>query len=1104
MSNPDETDPCLSDAILAGYTSGLMSGLDIAGCEAHLQNCEVCQRTVAELFNAGSQPDWLAALPPASLARIADFPAEGGGGTPAAAHQLWRGQREQPSDATGTGAYTINRMSAEPASRTMPELLGRYRVGRLLGSGGFGRVFLAVDEKLKRNVAIKVPHSNFTQDHAHLELMLAEAQIAAGLDHPGIAPIYDVGSTDQLPMFLVSKLIEGQTLAEQMQRESYTPEAAAGLIAQVAEALDYAHQSGIVHRDIKPQNILLDENGHAVLVDFGLAWRSLDGTQAYPQAGTPAYMSPEQHGQSLDPIDHRADIYSLGKVLIELLAGPMGSPSQYSVSQLSRSTLNDLRALSDTPSQVSEPVPSPPSKTGTTVDRNPLVNPRDANIPPALAAICRRATATRVEDRFATAGEMARQLRNFLGIDGTEPLPKRTWQRKHTLAIGLALLLLTVIGVGWQVYRSQQLAAQAVADLLASDDRDLTSRLQQIGQYGTQTHAALKSALNSPDKNQQLRAQLALLPSNEELLWEVTETMLSGDARTADLLAIQLKPYLPKLSKRMWALVKDENTQAYERVLNAAVFLAHCCPEDSHWSSESTLLNLSRALLQDDLTNLSTRLESFQNVKDKLVIGLRSLTRMPHLLPSSEHVLRIFNVWDILVQDDVDQTVDLMVNAPPMMYTTILGRMQADEATIRSLQKYSESGGPDDEKIPPKTRRHQRHLAAMALLALGHDDSYWSFWRHSPTPDNIVSQLSLVGYAPLTRAAILKRLRSSQALTPVKHLPDSLKDRLFDATLSQRRYLLMALSRANPHELPDAERTELIEEMSALCSQDADPGMRAAAERMLAYLQATPAQRLGPRSDAPDGQIRSQAWSVNSLDEVMIEIPASETVPYRYALAGCEVQRQHFEQFLKETQHAWQGHKLSQDAAAQEVDGHCAQIQLSWYDAAAFCNWLSRKEGLDECYQPNEQGLFAAGMRIKPNILKLSGYRMPTGAEWETGCRAGATTLCSFGESTFMSNYYAWDSQYSDNHTQPVGSLLPNSLGLFDAHGNASEWTMDVESSETPMNWIGVVEDHQSRIHRGGGFNAIRQTAMSSVVRNPTPPHERLEHVGLRLARSLD
>ena len=184
------------------------------------------------------------------------------------------------------------REPAAAASGEVAKWIGRYRIERRLGQGGFGAVYLAVDEELHRHVAIKVPKQLASAQVAEYR---EEAQKLAKLEHPGVVPIYDIGHTDEYPVFLVTKYIEGGTLAEWVQRARPDFLTVARLIADVAEALHATHLKGIFHRDIKPANILVDANGKPYLADFGLALKEGHGLDSGPEVlGTPAYMSPEQ------------------------------------------------------------------------------------------------------------------------------------------------------------------------------------------------------------------------------------------------------------------------------------------------------------------------------------------------------------------------------------------------------------------------------------------------------------------------------------------------------------------------------------------------------------------------------------------------------------------------------------------------------------------------------------------------------------------------------------------------------------------------------------------------------------------------------------------
>ena len=315
------------------------------------------------------------------------------------------------------------------------ELAG-YQIEALIGRGGMGAVYRAEELTLGRKVALKVIAPELGGDSRFRERFLRESRIAASLDHPHIVPIFKAGDEDGA-LFLAMRYVEGTDLAKLLREGgALAPRRAIDLLEQVAEALDAAHEKGLVHRDVKPSNVLVAVAGgkeHCYLADFGLTKRtgSLSGISAPGDVvGTLEYVAPEQITGG--DVETRADLYSLGCVLYECLTGQPPFPRATDVALL-------WAHVHEEPKRASEIRPE---------------------LPKAIDGVFGRALAKEPERRFETAGELVSAARSALGLVETAPAPAST--RRWTLPVAAAVAVFAAAALAFVLLRDSEGGLSAV------------------------------------------------------------------------------------------------------------------------------------------------------------------------------------------------------------------------------------------------------------------------------------------------------------------------------------------------------------------------------------------------------------------------------------------------------------------------------------------------------------------------------------------------------------------------------------------------------------------------------------------------------------------
>jgi WD40 repeat protein/tRNA A-37 threonylcarbamoyl transferase component Bud32 len=387
-------------------------------------------------------------------------------------------------DLLATVPETDTRPPAGGATATSAEPHPRYTLLRLHARGGIGQVWLARDADLGREVALKELRPDRADSADARDRFLKEAQVTGQLEHPGIVPVYEVGrrGEDDQP-FYAMRMVNGQTLSEAIKEHHRQRRAGAadalerrkllGAFVTVCQAVAYAHSRGVLHRDLKPHNVVLGNFGEVILLDWGLAKVTREADQATPVVaddateetrcgsvlGTPAYMAPEQAEGRVERVDARSDVYGLGAILFEILTGeaPFRGPDAADI-------LRQVRACA--------------------APRPRRVNP---TVPPALDAVCSRALAREPADRYAAATDLADEVNRFLADE-----PVRAWPEPLTVWLGrvarrnlpavtavAALLLASVVALSLSTYLIRKEMTRTDQARLRADANFAEAREQQ-------------------------------------------------------------------------------------------------------------------------------------------------------------------------------------------------------------------------------------------------------------------------------------------------------------------------------------------------------------------------------------------------------------------------------------------------------------------------------------------------------------------------------------------------------------------------------------------------------------------------------------------------
>jgi formylglycine-generating enzyme required for sulfatase activity len=718
--------------------------------------------------------------------------------------------------------------------------------------------------------------------------------------------------------------------------------------------------------------------------------------------------------------------------------------------------------------------------------------------------------------------------------DWTDPQRRMMRQatRYHALrGMVLAALLLgvTLVGLGIRSRVAEQKKAEHAAGLvqrlLDADSAQVPGIVAELEEYRAWADPLLRDANDEAanGSRQKLHTSLALLPVDAGQLDFLYARLLESDPREVPILRDALFPYKDELLDKLWNTAEQPAGGQEPQRLRAACALARYDADSPRWANVRN--QLATDLVRVPAVFLGAWMDCLRPVRTQLLAPLAVVFRDVHRRETERSLAS-----DILADYAADQSqllADLLMDADEKPFAVLYPKLKdRGEAGLTPLLAELERRLPPDAKEDVKEKLAKRQAnAAVALLKSNQPEPVWPLLKHCTDPrlrSYLIHRLSPLGASAQT---LIRRFAEE---------PD----------VSICRALLLSLGEFDGKELAPRERESLLAKLRELYRNDLDPGLRGAAEWLLRRWQQDRWLRQVDQECAKDQRQRQQRlerirqevargpgvakpqWYVNGQGQTLVVIPGPaqflmgspsteagrqereqqhrRRVGRTFAITAKPVTVEEFLRFRKDYDY-WPQYAPTVDCPVQGT---------SWYQAAEYCNWLSQQEGLpatEWCYEPNKDGKYEDGMRLAPDYLKRTGYRLPTEAEWEYACRAGTMTSRYYGESEELLGKYAWYLGNSGNRSWPVASLKPNDWGLFDMHGNVWNWCQEkhkdyamgpdgkaVEDQEDQL----TVNDTDTRSLRGGAFGLLASYARCAE-RYFYVPTERYNVVGFRVARTF-
>ncbi len=642
----------------------------------------------------------------------------------------------------------------------------------------------------------------------------------------------------------------------------------------------------------------------------------------------------------------------------------------------------------------------------------------------------------------------------------------------HAMRVVAAALVLAFLGLrsceGYGRLEGRRLRDR----LLESTTADVPRIVKEMKPYRRWVDPLLQDAYaqakNEDDARKQLHASLGLLPVDSGQVEFLHARLLQAQPQEFVVIREALADHKQDLTERWWALQENRQKEQDQR-FRAACALSLYAPDDSRWDKISS------------------------------AVAAMLVVQKPFVIAQWTDALRGAGKWLIppLGKFLVDEKRSV---AERGLIATLYGTYAAElpDAYTRLEQVLAEQSGPGASEEAKVALARRQASIGTALLVMGRTERVWSLLKHKADPTLRSYLIDRAGPGGVDARVLIARL-------------DQEKD------ISVRQAILLILGEYGLDRFSPDQRETIIPRLWQLYREDVDPGIHGAAEWLLRQWGMGGELKKIDQELATGKVEGKRQWYLNGQGQTMVVLVNAgefwmgegqerhrQKIGRSFAVASKEVTVEQFLRF-RQDQEYFKRYAPTPD---------CPVIGVTWYDAAAYCNWLNEREGIAKdqwCYEPNKDGKYAEGMKMAPNYLQRTGYRLPTKAEWEYACRAGSETNFSFGEPADLLAKYAWYAGNSPNQSKSIGTLRPNEYGVFDMHGNAWEWTQSAYKEVGKTEGGRIRDDKEYNTDINNTFNRVLRSgsfyspavSVRSADRDWGVPTTRYYYVGFRPARTF-